>query len=638
MTAPRDPRDRLPPYLRRYCPDQQQCRLWSAKCRSVLYEWPARFGKGCALAWSVLDWTACLFLISTVGLVLFAVLLPSVTLWGLAIAGLVVFGWRARRWRELDRIGRSFVVCGNLASVAALTLAIGGLSDKPGDETRNPGTSSAASDMDTLHNPLPQSTATPGAPRFRYTVTDLGTLGGLRSEAFGINNAGQVVGNADPAHGDFHAFLWQTGRGMQDLGTLGGSISNANGINDSGQVVGSARRAVDDNGGEFGRPFLWTSRHGMQDLGSMGLAFNSASAVNNAGEVVGTCKGLSGNLARSFLWRAGTGMQDLASLGGDTARGARVTDIVANGINNTGQVVGAASGGGPHVFAFLWQFGKGMRHLGTLGGLDSNAVGINDRGQVVGGAETAGAECHAFMWTADGGMKDLGSLGGDGNEANGINNTGQVVGGPAFHRSLLGDKHSNHPAFLYVNGKMADLNRMIDPASGWHLITATSINDSGQIVGTGKNKAGQSHAFLLTPVPSSQSTAQTPTGVAPGVAPGSGLKYQISLLQVASTISMFAASASAIVNATAKRSIPPSIAPIKVPKVVVYHNSMNNVLVSANGRPIGPTATITDVGKLAVEQYQAVYPRVVVKAVTRRVAKEGIMYGAKEVLKTQKNG
>ena len=98
---------------------------------------------------------------------------------------------------------------------------------------------------------------------------------------------------------------------------------------------------------------------------------------------------------------------------------------------------------------------------------------------------------------------------------------------------------------------------------------------------------------------------------------------------------MFAASA--IVNATANHSIPPSVAPIKVPKVVVYHNPMNSVFVSADGRPIGPTATITDVGRLAVEQYQAIYPRVVVRAVLRRAAKEGIVYGAKEALKTQNN-
>ncbi len=111
--------------------------------------------------------------------------------------------------------------------------------------------------------------------------------------------------------------------------------------------------------------------------------------------------------------------------------------------------------------------------------------------------------------------------------------------------------------------------------------------------------------------------------------------YKEETVEVAATVSMFAASA--IVNATARRSVPPSIAPIKVPKVVVFHNSMNSVFVSADGRPVGPTATITDVGRLAVEQYQAVYPRVVVRAVVRRAAKEGIIYGAQEALKTQKN-
>ena len=111
--------------------------------------------------------------------------------------------------------------------------------------------------------------------------------------------------------------------------------------------------------------------------------------------------------------------------------------------------------------------------------------------------------------------------------------------------------------------------------------------------------------------------------------------YKVEAVEVAATISMFAASA--IVSATANHSIPPSVAPIKVPKVIVYHNSMNSVFVSADGRPVGPTATITDVGRLAVEQYEAIYPRVVVRAVVRRAAKEGIVYGAKEALKTQNN-
>jgi len=111
--------------------------------------------------------------------------------------------------------------------------------------------------------------------------------------------------------------------------------------------------------------------------------------------------------------------------------------------------------------------------------------------------------------------------------------------------------------------------------------------------------------------------------------------YKVETVEAAATISMFAASA--IVSATANHTIPPSVAPIKVPKVVVYHNPMNSVFVSADGRPIGPTATITDVGRLAVEQYQAIYPRVVVRAVIRRAAKEAIVYGAKEAMKTQNN-
>ena len=48
---------------------------------------------------------------------------------------------------------------------------------------------------------------------------------------------------------------------------------------------------------------------------------------------------------------------------------------------------------------------------------------------------------------------------------------------------------------------MDDLNDLVDPASGWTLTVAQSINDSGWIVGYGTNPAGQTHAFLLTPVP-----------------------------------------------------------------------------------------------------------------------------------------
>ena len=72
-------------------------------------------------------------------------------------------------------------------------------------------------------------------------MTDLGTLGEdfSSSSALGINDAGQVVGSSATAAGDRHAFITgPNGKGLTDLGTLGGDFSQAYGINDAGQVAG----------------------------------------------------------------------------------------------------------------------------------------------------------------------------------------------------------------------------------------------------------------------------------------------------------------------------------------------------------------------------------------------------------------
>ena len=65
----------------------------------------------------------------------------------------------------------------------------------------------------------------------RYSVTDLGTLGGTFSVAFGINNAGRVGGAAALPNGNVHAFLSGVGGTKYDLGTLGGPNSQASAPN-----------------------------------------------------------------------------------------------------------------------------------------------------------------------------------------------------------------------------------------------------------------------------------------------------------------------------------------------------------------------------------------------------------------------
>src|SRR2546421_15427 len=78
-----------------------------------------------------------------------------------------------------------------------------------------------------------------------FAMEDLGTLGGSASYAYGMNAAGQVVGNSLTAGNDSqHAFRW-TGGVMQDLGTLGGHSSEAYAINDAGQVAGHSATVGD---------------------------------------------------------------------------------------------------------------------------------------------------------------------------------------------------------------------------------------------------------------------------------------------------------------------------------------------------------------------------------------------------------
>ena len=50
-------------------------------------------------------------------------------------------------------------------------------------------------------------------------MTDLGVLGGAFSDAFDINDRGEIVGQSETTSGAVHAFLFKDGV-MHDLGTL----------------------------------------------------------------------------------------------------------------------------------------------------------------------------------------------------------------------------------------------------------------------------------------------------------------------------------------------------------------------------------------------------------------------------------
>lgn len=337
----------------------------------------------------------------------------------------------------------------------------------------------------------------------QYAITDLGTLGGTTSYAYGINNSGQIVGWADTTTAYRHAFLYSGSGPIQDLGTLGGGNSFAYGINDSGQVVGEA-----DISAGYGNyhAFLYSGSGPMQDLGTFGGVGSSASDINNSGQIVGRAGTSAGNgNYHAFLYSGSGPMQDLGTLGGPSS--------YAWGINKSGQIVGRADTDGGDIRAFVFSGSGPMQDLGTLGGQASAPGGINNSGQIVGSAITSGnpGYYHAFLYSGSGPMQDLGTLGGTYSHAWGINETGQIVG---FGYTGGGNLH----AFVYSGGgPIKDLNNLIAPASGWTLTEATAINDKGQIVGSGINPAGQPRAFLLSPL-------STITPGTPPSNPGDGLK------------------------------------------------------------------------------------------------------------------
>ena len=132
--------------------------------------------------------------------------------------------------------------------------------------------------------------ALPLAAQAQSGITDLGTLGGRSSAAYGVSADGSVVvgasSTAGNAAGQFfpavHAFRWtQASSTMTDLGTLGGTNSAASGVSADGSVVvgGSA----DTVGNTAFRAFRWTSGGGMVDLGTLGGTFSSASGVSADG-------------------------------------------------------------------------------------------------------------------------------------------------------------------------------------------------------------------------------------------------------------------------------------------------------------------------------------------------------------------
>lgn len=293
--------------------------------------------------------------------------------------------------------------------------------------------------------------------------------GGLNSRGFGISSTNLVVGDAffhEPLKGSYAA-LFQGGFAT-NLGILKGQlVSRANGVNAIGQVVGFSGLERDSS---ESRAFKWSSQTGMVDIGTLGGDYAQAYAINDAGYITGT------------------------------------SEIRQGGGNRT------------HAFIYgpLAPGNDGMRDLGVLGrGFSSYGMAINNYNHVAGYSELRAnpndPRLHAFLHDGNR-MIDLGSLGGKQPDADvsiglGVNNLDQVVG--YSYLPVVGQVPIQQVAFLWTRtssitgtGKMVNLNKLLNgTGKDYFLISATAINDNGQIVASAYNSRYDSlRAVLLTPV------------------------------------------------------------------------------------------------------------------------------------------
>jgi probable HAF family extracellular repeat protein len=222
-------------------------------------------------------------------------------------------------------------------------------------------------------------------------ISDLGTYLGNSSTAYSINNIGRTLGSSNTIDSSTgiqngsNITIWYRGTTSALSGGLGGTYgSQAYSINNSGQIVGYSTLVGD----QAQHTTLW-SNGSVTDLGSLGGSVSSGRAINNLGQIAGYSYTTGDSVIHATLWKNGT-ITDLGALNG--------ANSVANAINIKGQVVGTNFDINTPIeaqfltgSAFIWENGVSTNLNALVVNLKPNitivsATDINDSGVIVGAA------------------------------------------------------------------------------------------------------------------------------------------------------------------------------------------------------------------------------------------------------------
>ena len=322
------------------------------------------------------------------------------------------------------------------------------------------------------------------ARRTTIRVTDLGTLGGLTSNALALNTpaAGRpllIVGESRDASGRNRAAYWYYDAVSGPapavaLTTPGDEQSTAFAVNQAEEIAGWSYLV------QIPRAIRWTPAGSAKFLGDFGGGSGQAAGINALGQIAGYATAADA-LSHLFLWDP-----QPAPNGSLNDLGASGVDIQAVDVNLGGTIVGGARlGAGDLQRAFVWRSPGSLAFLPDSG-RQSYATAVNYAGVVVGFVNTS-TVLQAVRWTPNpiGGYV-LENLGLGSSQARDINNAGEIVGSYRPGRYSTG--------FYLFGSVLKELPRLTYAA------VASEINERGEIVGLSYYHNTYNHAVLWTNV------------------------------------------------------------------------------------------------------------------------------------------
>jgi probable HAF family extracellular repeat protein len=317
---------------------------------------------------------------------------------------------------------------------------------------------------------------TSAPPRLR--ITDLGDLGGSNIQVTALNDLGVATGMATRHDRDRNGVTFKA-RDGQMVGMPWNGISTwGRGINNHGVIAGHDsypwRVPV--------RGWVW-SHNQLRYLSNEQVTATWTTGINDAGMVVG----------QTSQYEAFVAVDGEFVLIDKAPNYVAAIGSCINGFGDmAGYHIGETTDIGDKAFV---RFGGQVQVLEIPGAYSHNALGLNDSRQVCGWLrKDPSSPTIAFVWQ-DGQLTLIPPLvPGEraSSQAKAINRAGVVVG--ACDRPQGGTY-----AFMWQDGVGYELNKLMDDASaGWRLLSATAINNHGQIVGQGTFN-GVRRAFLATP-------------------------------------------------------------------------------------------------------------------------------------------